>query len=169
MSGRPPPPCPPSAATAALTRSTADSAPTQVVGDADGDAGAAFVDGDQRGDAAAEALLHRVDFTAEVLGVEAFDDLAEEGVAGDLLGAGGFGGAAAAHRQRLLGVGELALELAAFLDQRGDARRDFLGRGFEGRGGFAEALVAGVEPQARGLAGQRFDAADARGDRAFAE
>ena len=91
----------------------------------------------------AEALLHRVDFAAQVLGVEAFDDLAEEGVAGDLLGAGGFGLAAAAHRQRLLRIGELALEPAAVFDQGGDARGDFVGRGFEGRGGFAQAARRG--------------------------
>ena len=91
-------------------------------------------------------------------------------MAGDLLGAGGFGlRRAAAHGQRLLGVGQLALELAALLDQRGDARRDFVGRGFERGGGFAQLVVAGVEPLARAFAGQRLDPADARRDRAFAD
>ena len=35
---------------------------------------------------------------------------------------------AAAERQRLLRLGQLALEPAALLEQRGDARRDLLGR-----------------------------------------
>ena len=54
-------------------------------------------------------------------------------------------------------------------DQRGDARRDFVGRGLERRRGFAQLGVAGDEPLARAFAGQRLDAADARGDRAFGD
>ena len=53
----------------------------EVVGDADGDTGAAVVGGDERGHAGAEALLHRVDLAAKVLGIEAVDNLAEESVA----------------------------------------------------------------------------------------
>ena len=62
--------------------------PDKIVGHADGNAGASFVDRNQRGDTAAEALLHAVDFAAQALGIEAFDDLAEEGIAANLLGAG---------------------------------------------------------------------------------
>ena len=60
----------------------------EVVGDSDSDAGAAVVDRDQGGDARTDALLHRVNGRAQVLGIEAFDDLAEEGMAADLLGPG---------------------------------------------------------------------------------
>ena len=125
-----------------MTRSTALNLAGKVVGHADGDAGAAFIDRDQRRNAATEPLLHAVDFAAQVLGIEAFDHLAEEGVAADLLGARSFGLAATAHRQRLLGVGQLALEPAALLDQRGDAGRDFVGRGLQRWRRFPQLLVA---------------------------
>ena len=75
---------------------------------------------------------------------------------------------AAAQRQRLLRLGELALEPAALLDQRGDARRHFLGRGLERGGGLLELVLAVGQPLPRGLAGQRLDPAHAGGDRAFA-
>ena len=115
----------------------------EVVGDADRDGGAAFVDRDQRDDAGADALLGLVDQAAQALGVEAFEHLADEAVAADLLGAGRFGLAAAAHRQRLLRLGQLALEPAALLDQGGDARRDLLGRGLERGGGLLAACPRG--------------------------
>ena len=57
----------------------------KIVGDSDSDAGAAFVDRDKRADARAEALLHVVNSRAQALGIEAFDDLAEEFVAVDVL------------------------------------------------------------------------------------
>ena len=75
---------------------------------------------------------------------------------------------AAAQRQRLLRLGELALEAAALVDQGGDAGGDVLGRGLERGGGFLEPVLAVGQPQARGLAGQRLDPAHAGGDRAFA-
>ena len=46
--------------------------------------------------------------------------------------------------------------------QRRDPCRHLVGRGFERGGGFAELVVAGVEPVPRAFAGQGFDAADAR-------
>ena len=94
----------------------------------DGDAGAALVDRDERRDARADALLGLVDQAAQLLGIDALRAPGRELVAADLFGSGGVGLAAAAHRQRLLRVGELALEPAALVDQRGDPRRHLLGR-----------------------------------------
>jgi hypothetical protein len=83
--------------------------------------GAAFVDRDDRRDARSDPALGLVDQSAQPLGIEALDDLAEEGDAGDVSGpAASALAAAAAERQRLLRFGQFALELAAFLDQRGD-------------------------------------------------
>ena len=63
----------------------------------------------------------------------------------------------------------MTFEGATFLEQRSDTRRDFFRVRLEGRGGFAEAVVAVDQPQARGFAGQRFDAADAGGDGGFGD
>ncbi len=65
------------------------------------------------------------------------------------------------------GIGQFALELAALLDQRSDARRRFVGRGLERGGDGAQLLVAVRQPLARGLAGQRLDTAYARSKRRF--
>ena len=140
----------------------------QIVGDADRDGGAAVIDRDQRDDAGADPRLGLVDQAAQRLGVEPVEHLADEAVAADLLGAGRFGLAAAAQRQRLLRLGELALEPAALVDQGGDARGHLLGRGLERGGGLLEPVLAAGQPQPRRLAGQRLDPAHAGGDRAFA-
>ena len=141
----------------------------QIVGDADRDGGAAVIDRDQRDDAGADALLGLVDQAAQGLGIQPVEHLADEAVAADLLRPLlRSARAAAAHRQRLLRLGELALEPAAVVEQGGDAGRHFLGRGLERRGGLLEAVLALGQPQARRLAGQRLDAADAGGDGALA-
>ena len=91
MSGRPPPPCPPSAATAALTRSTAltcparsSVTPTATLARPSLTATSAAIPEPTRC-----FIVSTVD--AQVLGIQAFDHLAEELVAVDLFGRGGVG------------------------------------------------------------------------------
>ena len=76
---------------------------------------------------------------------------------------------AAAQRELLARLGELALELAPLLDQRLDARRRIGRRDLERRRDRLQPLVLLVEMAARRLAGQRLDAAHAGRDRAFAD
>ena len=71
MSGRPPPPLPPSACRADLDEVDGVVGCDQVVGDADGEAGLAVLgDADDGDDAGADLLLAVVDQAAQVLGVE---------------------------------------------------------------------------------------------------
>ena len=84
----------------------------KIVGDADRDAGAALIDRDQAPQCPSRRAASSCRRSTQVLGIEAFDHLAEELVAADMLrapAAVGFG-RAAAHRQRLLRLGQLALE-----------------------------------------------------------
>ena len=142
----------------------------EVVGDADGDTGAAVIDRDQCRDARADALLHGVDRGAQVFGIQAFDHLAKERVAADLLGRCSVGlGRASAHCERLLRVGELALEALAVLYQGRNPRRHFIRGRLEHRRCLAQLGLAGRQPLPRRLAGQRFEAANSRRDRAFAD
>ena len=75
---------------------------------------------------------------------------------------------AAAHRELLARLRQIALQLLALFHQRGDARRHLVERGaqFARRGLGQRHGVVGV--LARVVAGQRLDAADAGGNRAFA-
>ena len=73
----------------------------------------------------------------------------------------------AAERQCLLGVCQLTLKLLLCLDQDRNACGYIVRRGLEQRGGFLQSVLARSQPVARGLAGQRLDTADARGNRAF--
>ncbi len=118
MSGRPPPPLPPSASAPALHE--IDGAPRlgQVVGDADGEARLAVLgDADDGDDAGADLLLAVVDEAAQILRVEALHGAREELHVADAAHAGRPPAparrGAAAERDLLLGVGELALELLA--------------------------------------------------------
>src|SRR3546814_18539601 len=70
-----------------------------------GDGGAAVDHGEDGGDAAAQGRLVLVDQAAQFLGVQAFDDLADEVHRANLSGAGGLGGAAAAERSEERRVG----------------------------------------------------------------
>ena len=141
---------------------------SKVVGHANGNAGAALVDGDQGADTRTQLLLHRVNLAAQALGIEAVHDTAEELVAADLFRPGSVLLARATpHGQRLLRVGQLALELAGGLDQGSDPRRNFVGRRLETCRGFTQLQVAVAEPPPRGFAGQRLDPPHARADRAF--
>ena len=84
---------------------------------------------DERDDAGAEALLAVVGQRFRSLGETPLDRAADEADAGDRLGlAAGAGRRAATERQLLLRLGQLALELAALVEQRLDARRH-VGRG----------------------------------------
>ena len=76
---------------------------------------------------------------------------------------------AAAKRDLALGVGQLALELAALVDDGRKPLDHFVGRDLEQLGRLAHALVLRREIAPRGIAGQRLDAADAGGDRALAD
>jgi hypothetical protein len=67
----------------------------------------------------------------------------------------------------LLGVGQLALQLAALLDQRLDARRHVAGLDLQRRGGDLQRSSCSSRWRGR-LAGQRLDAAHAGRDRALA-
>src|SRR3954454_22368057 len=73
----------------------------------------------------------------------------------------------AAHRERLLCLGELALKLTALLDEGGHTLRDFIRRGLQDRRSLAQLGFALAQPPPRRLARQRFDSADARRYRAF--
>ena len=121
MSGRPPPPCPPTRLDRLADEVDGVAAGREVVGDSDRDGGAAVIDRDQRDHARADPLLGLVDQAAQALGVHAFEHLADEAVAADLLRPRRLGLRAAAQRQRLLRLGELALEPAALVEQGGDA------------------------------------------------
>src|SRR5690606_36144965 len=74
-----------------------------------------------------------------------------------------------AERQRLLRLGQLTLQLAALVEQRGDARLDILGRGAQQPGSAFQRLLAAHQPAARTLARQRLDAAHARAYRTFGD
>src|SRR6188768_4101099 len=50
----------------------------EIVGDAHGDAGAAFIDGDKGGNTASKALFHTIDLAAKSLGIKAIDHLTKE-------------------------------------------------------------------------------------------
>ena len=170
MSGRPPPPCPPTASTALRTRSTALRLRREIVGDADRDGGAAVIDRDQSDHARADALLGLVDQAAQALGVHAFEHLADEAVAADLLRARRLGrcgrrpapAPSSPRRARARGGG-------------GPRARRRLGPGTSSGealsvgGGLLEPVLALGQPEARRLAGQRLDPADAGGDARFRE
>ncbi|MHC2377647.1 hypothetical protein ACVIHA_002022 [Bradyrhizobium liaoningense] len=107
----------------------------------------------------------------EILHLDAFHGTCHQLDVTDLAHAGRgavAGRGAAAHRELLAGVGQLALELLALLHQRGDARRHIVEGGTQlvGRGLRQCHGLVGVP--ARVIAGQRLDAAHARGDRALA-
>ena len=118
MSGRPPPPLPPSAAAPRRTRSTALKRLVEIRRDGDDEArlavGAGADDGD---DSAADLGLGLVGERLQILHVDALDragvELDPRDVARGILAR-----AAAAHRQLAPGVGELALQPPAVLDQR---------------------------------------------------
>ena len=84
MSGRPPPPLPPSAATPACTRSTALRRLGEIVGHADHGRGLAVLDADQRDHARAQLLLDRVGHALEVLARHAVQHARDQLDAADL-------------------------------------------------------------------------------------
>jgi hypothetical protein len=149
MSGRPPPPCPPSAATAALTRSTALTLPparsvTPTATEARPSLTATRA-------ATPEPIRALASSTAprSSLGSSPSITWPIKLIPADLLRARRCGRTAAAHGQRLLRIGQFALEPAAFLDQRCHARGHFVRRRLERGSSFLQPLVAGVEPHAR--------------------
>ena len=70
----------------------------------------------------------------------------------------------AGHRRCALRLGQFALETAAVVEQRRDARRHLVGSRLEhGGGGFQPVFLLDQE-RARRFAGERLDAADPAGD-----
>src|SRR3546814_12676883 len=86
-----------------------------------------IVDRDEHRDAAADLLLHIVDRAAQPLGVEPLDALREQLRAADLLDRRAATRRAAAHREPLLRLGDLALGLPECLGHRRDPRRHPIG------------------------------------------
>src|SRR4029077_870233 len=76
---------------------------------------------------------------------------------------------AATKRDLPLRVRQLALELAPLVDDGSKPLDHFVGRDLEQLGRLALTLVLRREIGPRGIAGQRLDAAAARGDRALAD
>ena len=76
---------------------------------------------------------------------------------------------AAAHRELLSRIGELALKLPPLLDQRIDPRHSLVGPHLQLAGDLAHAAVLLGEMPTRGRARQRLHAADAGRDRRFAD
>src|SRR5690606_26137467 len=76
--------------------------------------------------------------------------------------------APAAHGELAPGLGQFALQRAAFLDEGGDAVVHLGGRDLEKLRRLAEARLLLVHILPGGVARQRLDAADTGGDRAFA-
>ena len=74
MSGRPPPPLPPSASDARAHEIDRADARGQILGDADDERGAAFGDGDERDDARADLRLRIVGERLQILGGDVLDD-----------------------------------------------------------------------------------------------
>ncbi len=96
----------------------------------------------------------------------AVEDEAEEGDAADF--APRAGAARARTGDELAAkLGELALEAAPVLDEIGDAGADLFLAHLEAVRDVAERLALGVEMGASGVAGERLDAANARGDPAL--
>ena len=118
MSRRPPPPLPPSCSDAARTSATASKRVGQVLGDADDDAGLAVLgDADDGDDAGADARLGLVGQALQILHLDAADGARQQLRAGDVADRV-LGRPAAAHGELLARLGQLAVELAALLDQR---------------------------------------------------
>ena len=132
MSGRPPPPLPPSACGRDLDQIDRAEARGEIGGDADHDAGLAVLgDADDGDHAGADLLLAVVDQALEVLGLDALDRARHQLDVADFAHAAGRRRAiagAAAHRELLARVRQIALELLALFHQRGDARRHVLDR-----------------------------------------
>ena len=144
----------------------------EIGGDADHEAGLALLaDADNGDDARAQLLLGVVDQAAQILRRDAVDDAGEQLHPCQL-----------ADREcraappplpppsasSRLASAKLALELAALVDDGREPLDHLVGGDLEQLGRLAHALILRGEIEARGLAGQRLDAADAGGDRALA-
>ena len=126
----------------------------EVGGDADHETGLAFLaDADNGDDAGAHLLLAVVDQPAQILRRHAVHHAGEQLDIAELAHRRGRRRTrAAAKRQLAFGVGQLAFELAALVDDGGQALDDLVGRDLQQLGRLAHALVLGGEIGARGLA-----------------
>ena len=124
MSGRPPPPLPPSASAPLRTRSTALKRAGEVGGDADHDAGLAVVgDADDGDHAGADLLLALVGEAAQVLQVDAFDRARHQLDVADAAHAVAAAVCAPPPMASFLRASDkLALELLALVEQRAPTR-----------------------------------------------
>ncbi len=163
MSGRPPPPLPPTAADAARTSSTALNRPVRSCDTPDHDARLALGCRYKRHHAAADLLADRVGQPLQVARRHLAQIARGEPDAVHLLHLG----RAAAGGQLALQLGDLALQLPAILQQRGDTLRR-LGRAGPQRAGDIVQPVLRLRHHRLGeRAGDRLDAAHAGGDRAL--
>ncbi len=164
MSGRPPPPLPPSASAATRTRSTAEKRAGQVVGDAGRHRRLVAGVGDEQHDAGLQPRLVLVDQAAQVLARDAGQRLGEEGHAVDRLRARFASAGPPAMRQPAAQVGDLlAPAPCARRAARGCARpAPRAGRAAGRRPRRAPASAAATCASAAG-AGQRLDPAHAAG------
>ena len=121
MSGRPPPPLPPSASAATRTRSTAEMRAGEVVGDAGRHRRLVAGVGDEQDHAGAEPRLVLVDQPAQVLAGDAGERLREERDAGD--------GLRPLRLGRAAGQRQPAAQLARSRPPAPCARRGARGRG----------------------------------------
>ena len=124
MSGRPPPPLPPSASAPLRTKSTALKR-QKIVGDADDDAGFAILGNTDNSDnPGADLLLAFIGEAAEILQVDALDRARHEfDVAYDADAVGAIGLSSAAHGELLLRLRQFAFDALALVEQGGDTVR----------------------------------------------
>src|SRR6185437_2314886 len=142
----------------------------EVVRDADHHAGPAIL-GQAYDDhhARTDLLLALVGEAAQVLEVDAGNGARDELHAGDFAYRFTSIRFAATHRQFLASVGKIALELLAFVEQRGNACRHLLQRYFKLRRRRFSGLKLLVSGLPRAFAGQRLNAPHAGGDSAVAQ
>ena len=125
ISGRPPPPLPPSASAPLRTKSTALKRADEIVGDADDDAGFAILGNTDNSDnPGADLLLAFVGEAAEILQVDALDRAGHEfDVADDADAVGAVGLSSTAHGELLLRLRQFAFDTLALVEQGGDTVR----------------------------------------------
>ena len=142
----------------------------EIVGDANNQRCAAFGHRGEGDDTGSDLHLGVVGKTFEVLRVHAFDDAQHGFHTGDFFcSIACFAARRSGKCQRLLRIGQFALQPAAVFRQGQRARGQFGGTCFQCGGGLARQLRLIGKPAPRAFGGQRLDAANARRHRTFAE
>ena len=127
MSGRPPPPLPPSATEPARTRSTALIPSDEIRRDGDDERCLAVGVGGERDDAGTQLLLNGVGQPLQLAHWHTVDDTAGEADTGNVahLGIAGTAGQLAAH------LGQFPLQATTLLDQSGETLWEIRGAGLD--------------------------------------